>query len=86
MLKRKDNLSDVVERLSKVEVAESTPDPKVPETVVVGDEIVQLGQKPRAYNIQAFLLELSPTKIQEIVTHAFENAIENARTRLRNRE
>ncbi len=86
MWKRKDNLTDVVEQLPKVDVSASSNSGGDQQVVNPAGELVTLGQKEEKTNtkeIQGFLLELSPTQLLEIISNAFDKAIEKARARLK---
>lgn len=81
MWKRKDNLTDVVEQLPQVDVSDQNGDQQV---VNPAGELVTLGHekdKVGSEDIQGFLLELSPTQLREIISNAFDKAIERMRTR-----
>jgi len=84
MWKRKDNLTDVVEQLPKVDVSASAEPSKDQQVINPAGELVTLGHekdKTASKDIQGFLLELSPTQIRDIISNAFDKAIEKTRAR-----
>ncbi len=85
MWKKKDNLTDVVEQLPKVQV--STPQGDQQEVNVAG-EVVTLGhekQKGESKEIQGFSLELPVDQLKEAITSAIDEVFERMKKR-QNRE
>jgi hypothetical protein len=88
MLKRKDNLTDVVEQLPKVET--STPIQPSNDQQVLNPmgELVTLGQnqgKTDAKKIQGSSIELPIEQIKQAITNAFDEIAKRQRER-RNHE
>ncbi|MFM2381524.1 MAG: hypothetical protein RLZZ76_291 [Candidatus Parcubacteria bacterium] len=88
MLKRKDNLTDVVEQLPKAPV--STPAQSSNDQQVLNPmgELVTLGQekgKSNTKDIQGYSLELPTEQIKQAISNAFDEVAKRQRER-RNRE
>ncbi len=84
MRKRKDNLTDVVEQLPKVEISTSVEPSKEQQVVNPAGELVTLGhEKDRttSKDTQGFPLELLLKQVRETVSNALDKAIENMRAR-----
>ncbi len=84
MWKRKDNLTDVVEQLPKVEISTPTEHSKDQQVVNPAGELVTLGHENDetiSKDIQGFPLELLLKQVRETVSSALDKAIERMRAR-----
>lgn len=85
MWKKKDNLTDVVEQLPKVQVSTPQSDQQV---VNPAGEVVTLGHEKsdgKTKEIQGSSIELSADQLKKIITSALDEVFERMKKR-RNRE